>query len=188
MEETIDLYKKRYLEDPCYENYSHLVMANLLSPYEDYVTAIELVEQTYSRYSDKTLVFVAASLAIDWHVEASKWIGIINAFLVDANDKEKAIIYYLNANYIETTLGRKVPEYRKNLEKSIDYSTETYFYNNYRDLANISSGAEKEKWRKNAEKNVFAKLNHKQIQELKEDYFLDPNMWVNEHILGIIRT
>lgn len=178
--------QKEFNENKNYFTLERYVMSELLSPIEDYFNAIDIIKRNSNLNEGLNLYYIAAYLCAEWVYESNDFLEKLNSMIDMVEDKDKAIIYYLNAYYICcTTKDWKTNEkYKYSLLKSIEYSKDVNFVNNRFDLANILKGKEAQSYLKEAMENIEeieskVTLDHKTV-----DYWLSSQRFVDEFILG----
>ena len=115
---------------------------------------------------------------------------MLNLMLDFVEDKDKAIIYYLNANHISCnkTNWNNNEEYKMNLLNSVKYSKSMKFVYNRVKLAYISQKGEAQRYMKEARENIEEIETAKSINLKSVDYWLSSQRYVDEFILGIKLT
>lgn len=178
--------KKDFDKDKSYYTLERYVMSELLSPIEDYFNAIDIIKRNSHLNEGLNLIYIAAYLCAEWMPESREFIEKLNNMIDMVEDKDKAIIYYLNAYYLSCSIKdwKKCEKYRNNLINSIEYSKDIYFVNNRFALANISEGKQALKYLKEASANV-EKVETKDTLKTKSiNYWLSSQRFINEFILG----
>lgn len=178
--------RKKFYEERNYYNLERYVMSELMSPIEDYFNAIDIIKKNSNLNIGLNLYYIAAYLCAEWLSESNEFLVKLNNMMDKVEDKEKAIIYYLNAHALScsSTNWRKCAEYRFFLLKSIQYSKNIRFVNNKLDLANISKGREAENYLKEALINIEQVETKETLKNKTVDYWLSSQRFVNEFILG----
>ena len=182
-------FKKEFQEKNTYLTLERYVMSELLSPIEDYVSAIQIIKENEDLIEGLNLYYIATDLSTMWFCGAEEFLEKLNSIIDTVPDKDKAIIYYLNANYISYNRVEKNlkdnKEYKEFLTKSIECSGDINFANNWLDFARILDGKESqacmEKARANIKKNKQMKANYNETL----DYILSSQSYIDEFILGI---
>lgn len=169
------------------ETFTKYVMSELLSPIEDFRNATELICKYFFEYSALSLTIIGAHLYTEWpEAENGKCLlDILNTMYQCLQPSEQAIVSYLNALRIRKTdsdyLHNK--EYRSHLEESISYDT-PFVYNKYW-YSQIVSKFKARKYLSDARANVQHVMTENELMNIPIEYFIDPQNYINEHILGI---
>lgn len=178
--------KKEFEENNNYHTLERYVMSEMLSPIEDYVKAINLIGENINLSKGLNLYYIAAYLCAEWMPESKEFIEKLNNMIDIVENRDKAIIYYLNAYYLSCSIKewRSCDIYRLNLLKSIDASKSISFVNNRVDLANISKGKEAESYLREAFENVVKVETEETLKTKTIDYWLSSQRFIDEFILG----
>lgn len=178
--------QKKFNEEKNYHTLERYVMSELLSPIEDYINAIDIIKRNSSLNEGLNLYFIAAYLCAEWMPESNEFMEKLNSMIDIVDDKEKAIIYYLNAYYVSCFMEnwKKSKKYRFYLIKSIEYSKNIHFVNNRFDLASISQGKEALNYLKEAIQNVEKVETIETLKNKSVNYWLSSQRFIDEFILG----
>lgn len=179
--------KSEFNKEKNYYNLERYVMSELMSPIEDYCNAIEVIKRNCDLIEGLNLYYIAAYLNSEWKMGANDFLQKLNNELDKVEDRDSAIIYYLNAYNISCTEDnwRKCKEYKINLLKSIQYSKDIGFVNNRYDLAMVSINEEAERYLQEALQNVKNVDEEETINNRTIDYWLSSERFIDEFILGI---
>lgn len=178
--------QREFNEERNYRTLERYVMSELLTPIEDYINAIDIIKRNSNLIEGIDLYYVAAYLCAEWISGANEFLERLNSIIHMVEDKDKAIIYYLNAHAISCSEEnwRKCDKYRDNLVKSIDYSTNYKFVNNRLGLSAISVGEEERNYLKEAIANVEKIETKETLMSKTIDYWLSSQRFIDEFILG----
>lgn len=160
------------------------VMSEILAPIEDFENAINIIRDNYYLYTSGQLLIIGSYLSIKWTVSRNELLEILNLMYDYLPKREKAIVNYLNALKIYTNNKNyaKSEQYRHELTKSIQLNTPFVF--NRCELAEIVNRNEAQKYYKDALNYVEVVSSEQDIHEMSFEHFLDPQLFINEHILG----
>ncbi len=169
-----------------YYTLERYVMSELLSPIEDYISAIEIIKGNEDLIEGLNLYYIATYLSTMWFCGADEFLEKLNSVVDTVSDIDKAIIYYLNADYISysETDKKSNSEYKDYLLKSIQYSSNVNFVNNWLDLARILEGEEARKCMIKARENIEKIDTMEEIKNKPIDYWLTSQRYIEEFILG----
>ena len=162
-------------------------MSELLSPIEDYPNAISIIKKNQNLIEGLNLYYIAVYLSAEWEPESTTYyLKEFNGIIDRVEDKDKAIIYYLNAYYISCSVEnwQKCEKYRFNLLKSVEYSRNIKFVNNWFDLANIVEEKEGQNYLKEAISNVEKVETKETLKNKTINYWLSSQRFIDEFILG----
>ena len=106
------------------------ILFEMQSPIEDYFLAIELLTEKYPESKDIRMAILGAYLSSTWlNFKENSFLELLDEHLAEADNQNKAIIYYLHAYDMYIKCDGKYPrEYSGYLQKSISYS-KLFFYN-----------------------------------------------------------
>ena len=160
------------------------ILFEMQSPIEDYFLAIELLKENYFKSKDLRLAILGAYLSSTWlNFEENVFLAPLDEHLAEADNQNKAIIYYLHAYDMYIKYDGDYPlEYSDYLQKSVSFS-ERFVYNYVR-LSEVTSGKEARVLMEQAISNVETVWNEEQLKKEprtipKYDDFVD------EFILGV---
>lgn len=178
--------QKEFNEDKNCLTLERYVMSELLSPIEDYFNAIDLIRGNSKLIEGLNLYYIAAYLSAELLLESNEFLERLNNIINMVNNKDKAIIYYLNAYSMSCTMNclDKNKNYRCNLLKSIEFSKNNNFVNNRFDFAKILEGKEANNYLKDAFLNVEIVETKETLNSKTINYWLSSQRFVNEFILG----
>lgn len=189
MNDIINLNKTLQMEfykTKAHDIFEQYVMSELLSPIEDYINAMDLVEKYDDLCKGLNLHYIACYLSSTWVGEKNVFLDRLNEVVDMANNEDKAIIYYLNAYHIFNLndYSNLRSKYMENILRSIEYSKDICFVNNRLDYANICPREEAHIFLREAKNNV-QQIETKETLETKGiEYWLSSRRYVNEFILG----
>lgn len=178
--------RRQFSENRNYHTLERYVMSELLSPIEDYANAIDIIQNNCDLCIELNLCYIAAYLCAELAMGTNDVLEKLNSVIDVVEDKDKAIIYYLNAYYLSSSIKkwRECEEYRFNLIKSIEYSKHINFVNNLVDLASISVGQEAQSFLKRALKNIEKVETKESLENKNMTYWLSSQRFIDEFILG----
>ena len=178
--------QKEFNEDKNCLTLERYVMSELLSPIEDYFNAIDLIRGNIKLIEGLNLYYIAAYLSAELLLESNEFLERLNNIINMVNNKDKAIIYYLNAYSMSCTMNclDKNKNYGCNLLKSIEFSKNNNFVNNRFDFAKILEGKEANNYLKDAFLNVEIVETKETLNSKTINYWLSSQRFVNEFILG----
>ena len=166
------------------EDLLQYILFEMQSPIEDYFLAIELLKENYCKNKDLRLAILGAYLSSTWlNFEENVFLAPLDEHLAEADNQNKAIIYYLHAYDMYIKYDGNYPrEYSDYLQKSVSFS-ERFVYNYVR-LSEVTSGKEARVLMEQAISNVETVWNEEQLKKEprtipKYDDFVD------EFILGV---
>lgn len=161
------------------------ILFEMQSPIEDYFLAIELLKENYFKSKDLRLAILGAYLSSTWlNFEENVFLSPLDEHLAEADNQNKAIIYYLHAYDMYIKYDGDYPrEYLDYLKKSISFS-ERFVYNYVR-LSEVVSGKEARVLMEQAISNVETVWNEEQLKKVSKAIFLKYNDFINEFILGV---
>jgi len=160
------------------------VMSEILPPIADYENAVKIIKMNCCLQMSGELLIIGAYLAIKWTYSRNELLEVLNLMYDYFPDRDKAIINYLNALQIYTRDKRykKNNAYWDELSKSIAFNT-PFVYNRCK-MAEIVDRNTAQKYYKDALENVKTVLTEQEIMQLPFEYFLNPQSFIEEHILG----
>ncbi len=185
VEELNEHLRDAYAKTPSMENLERYVMSELLDPIEDFRNAVRIIEQNYSEAVSDSLLMVGAHCASYWPPSAQNALLLaLNRRYLSLSERDKAIVCYLNAYQIQATYPdyRKNEMYRRFLLDSMKYSGP--FVNNRIALAEIVSKEEAKALYGEAVKNVTHVSDMEELKALPDEFWLDPQYYIDEFILG----
>lgn len=160
------------------------ILFEMQSPIEDYFLAIELLKENYFKSKDLRLAILGAYLSSTWlNFEENVFLAPLDEHLAEADNQNKAIIYYLHAYDMYIKYDGNYPrEYSDYLQKSVSFSKR--FVYNYVRLSEVTSGKEARVLMERAISNVETVRDEEQLKKEprtipKYDDFVD------EFILGV---
>lgn len=173
--------KDKFERQKTYKNLERYAMSELLSPIEDYISFMKLVKDYIDILENLDLVFVAADLERMWSNE-SFFLDYLNNQLNYVQDRDRAIIYYLNALKVEDSNKN---DFIKNLKKSIEMSKSFCFVNNKKKLAKVLTGKEKQKILDEIPNNIEKKYTYEDIKKIDIEEWLSVKFYIDEFITGV---
>lgn len=167
------------------ENLIQYILFEIQSPIEDYFYAVELLTENYFKYKDIRIAILGSYLSSTWlFFKENIFLELLDKHLMETDEQNKAIIYYLHAYDIYIKCETKYPKkYSQYLQKSISYSKR--FVYNYIRLAEITNRKESHKLLEQAISNIEKVWTEEELKNLPENFFLDYNNFINEFILGV---
>ena len=171
-----------------YYTLERYVMSELLSPIEDYISAIQIIKENEDLIEGLNLYYIATDLSTMWFCGAEEFLEKLNSIIDTVPDSDKAIIYYLNANYISYNREEKNlkdnKEYKEFLIKSVKYSYDIHFVNNWLDLARLLDGKKSRKYMERARANIEKIETIQTINDAPIECWLSSQSYIDEFILG----
>lgn len=173
-------------ENKNYYTLERYVMSELLSPIEDYINAINIIKENKHLNKGLNLFYIAAYLNSQWFSESNEFLDKLNKMINFVENKDKAIIYYLNAHNLSCSIHnwKECKKYSFNLMKSIEYSKNIHFVNNRFDMSNLLQGKEAIRYLKEANKNVDKVETIETLKSKSINYWLSSQRFIDEFILG----
>lgn len=167
------------------DDFFKYVLLEMQNPIEDYYLAIELLKKEYPKTKDIRIAILGSYLSSTWlSGETNEFIKLLEKHLMEADNQNKAIIYYLLAYDIYMVYDQTFPaNYCNLLQKSI--SCAQRFANNYIRLAEVSDSKEKGILLNKAISSVEKVWNEQELIGLSIDDFLSYQAFVDEFILGV---
>jgi hypothetical protein len=96
-----------------YASFEPYAMSELLSPMEDYLNFLKLVQENYNLLQGYNLIYIAAYLNSMWHVGNKFFMNALNEMEATMSLKDKSIVYYLNALEIKSCEPDNLTEYKQ---------------------------------------------------------------------------
>lgn len=161
------------------------IVSEILPPICDYENAIKIVQENYPTYADYTALIIGAYLFSEWCVGRNELLGELNQIIDGLPEKEKAIVYFLNANHLRHIDENyaKNPAYLHNLIKSTEIQIP--FVRNWLWFSELQTSSEQAKvCISTANNNVQKVYSSQEISELLIEQMATPDFYINEHILG----
>ena len=161
------------------------ILFEMQSPIEDYFLAIDVLKKNYSKSRDIRLAILGAYLSSTWlNFKENSFLRLLDEHLDNADDQNKAIIYYLYAYDIYIKYDGKYPrEYSVYLQKSISYSKR--FVYNYVRLSEVTDRRKARDLMDKAISNVETVWDEEQLKNVPKETFMKYDSFVNEFILGV---
>lgn len=161
------------------------ILFEMRSPIEDYFLAIDLLTENYPKSKDIRMAILGSYLSSTWlNFKKNSFLEILDEHLLDADNQNKAIIYYLHAYDIYIKSDKKYPcEYSDYLRKSIYYSKR--FVYNYVRLSEVTNKREALELINQAVSNVETVWSEEQLKKIPVDVFLNYDNFIDEFILGV---
>lgn len=160
------------------------VMSEILSPIEDFQSAINIIRKNYHKCVNCQLLIIGSFLISSWNFGKNEFLCILNSMHDFLPDKYKAIVHFLNA-YDIIQQDEENMDFNKcysELMKTLDYNIN--FVYNYYHIANLVNAKESVAYYQNALNNVLVVNSEEDIMKLNVEYFLNPESFINERILG----
>lgn len=160
------------------------VISETLPPIADYENAIKIIRNNYKTAFNTTLLIIGCYLLSECFSEKNEMLCILNEIIPFLTKKEKAIVYYLNANHIRTRDNNYKSDgmYKMYLQKSVEVNTPFVFNRVW--LAEISPTETRQKLKSEAVRNIDKVYDFSKIEKLPISVFVEPNFFINEKILG----
>ena len=160
------------------------ILFEMQSPIEDYFFAIDLLTESYSESRDIRLAILGAYLSSTWlNFKENRFLERLDEHLAEADDQNKAILYYLHAYDLYMKCNWKYPqEYSDYLRKSIACSKR--FVYNYVRLSEVSDKGEARALLDRAISNVEAVWDEESLKK-SPTRLPEYDRFVDEFILGV---
>lgn len=167
------------------DNLIKYILFELMNPIEDYFLAINLLKENYPKNEDIRIAILGAYLSSTWlSFEENVFIKFLQEHVTEADNQNKAIIYYLYAYDIYMKCDTEYPiEYLNYLRKSISYSNR--FVYNYVRLSEITDKNESRKLLNQAISNIETVWTEDALKKRNMDSYLNYDSYINEFILGV---
>lgn len=161
------------------------ILFEMQSPIEDYFLAIDLLTENYFKCRDIRLAILGAYLSSTWlNFKENSFLDLLDEHLAEADNQNKAIIYYLHAYDMYIKYDEKYPtEYSYYLKKSISFSKR--FVYNYVRLSEVTDRSEARALIEQAISNVETVWSEEQLKKAPIAITLEYDNFVNEFILGV---
>ena len=181
--------KEEFDKNRTYDSLEKYAMSELLSPLEDYYSFMNKVKENLSLIKNMDLVFVAVDLEQMWTSE-SFFLNYINSKIENASDRDKSIIYYLNAMQIQkdNRNWKKDKSYFNYLKKSVDLSKNFCFVNNRKALSNLLKGKKRQILIEEIPQNIEKVYDDNSVQNIDISELLSAKSYIYEFITGVSQT
>ncbi len=178
--------REEFLKRKDYSSLEKYVMSELLSPIEDYSNAVNIICGNLDLLKGLNLLFIATYLNSEYHLGHDDLLGKLKSSLNDIDDKDKSIIYFLEAYDIicNDKNWRKNKRCLECLSKSIELSSDFSFSRNRFYMAQCAKRSLAKEYAIQALKNVKIKYDKDSLHGLSEDYWLSSQNYIDEFILG----
>lgn len=160
------------------------VISETLPPIAEYENAVKIIRKNYKTAFNTTLLIIGSYLLTECFSEKNEMLSVLNEIMQFLTEKEKAIVYYLNAVQIRARDNNyKSNElYKMYLQKSVEVNTPFVFNRVW--LAQISAPETKRKLKAEAIKNIDIVNDFSEIEKMPVTVFTEPDFFINERILG----
>ena len=161
------------------------ILFEMKAPIEDYFLVIDLLKEEYSKKEDIRIAILVSYLSSTWlGFQENEFLIYLDKHLVEADDQNKAIIYYLMAYDIYIRCDTKYPsEYSTYLRESVAHSKR--FVNNYIRLSEVTNRKEARKLLDQAISNVENIWDEEKLTDISADSIPTYDDFINEFILGV---
>ena len=161
------------------------ILFELQSPIEDPYLAIDLLTENSFTTKDIRLAVLGAYLSSTWlNFKKNSFLALLDRYLADADEQNKAIIYYLHAYDIYMRCDEKYPqEYSGYLRRSISHAKR--FVYNYVRLSEITERGEARTLMDQAISHVETVWSEEQLKKAPAAIFREYDHFVDEFILGV---
>lgn len=114
----------------------------------------------------------------------------INSKIENASDRDKSIIYYLNAMQIQkdNRNWKKDKSYLNYLKKSVDLSKNFCFVNNRKALSNLLKGKKRQILIEEIPQNIEKVYDDNSVQNIDISELLSAKSYIYEFITGVSQT
>jgi len=160
------------------------IMSETIAPIEDYENVVALIRENYQKYTNVELLIIGAYSAMYWTHTDSEMLGILNLMSPFLQDRERAIIHYLNAYKIYMIDGDFI--LRKDeccAELNASELLNIPFVNNKLMMAELAT-QNKQQHYSNALSNVQEVFVKDRNVDVSVEHLLNPQSFINEFILG----
>lgn len=89
------------------------VISELLPPIGDYINAVKLIRENYSKFISFKLLIVGAYISSEWHIGENEMLDILNKMCEYLSPKYQSMVWWLNAHHLQF--------YDRNFESNKDY-------------------------------------------------------------------
>lgn len=180
--------KKTFMADMTTENLERYVLSELLSPIEDYESALRIIHEYIDTYASVNLLIVGANEANYWHVSEYDFLERLISMYHKLEREQQSIINFLIADHIkrEDADYRENAEYRNNLLKSIELSNKFAFANNRIYLADLEMKWYDEDTCNDIISNIKKFFTEESVKNLPLSQFVDISNYIDEYVLGTI--
>ena len=167
------------------EDFLKYILFEMKAPIEDYFLVIDLLKEEYSKKEDIRIAILVSYLSSTWlGFQENEFLIYLDKHLVEADDQNKAIIYYLMAYDIYIRCDTKYPsEYSTYLRESVAHSKR--FVNNYIRLSEVTNRKEARKLLDQAISNVENIWDEEKLTDISADSIPTYDDFINELILGV---
>lgn len=167
------------------EDFLKYILFEMKAPIEDYFLVIDLLKEEYSKKEDIRIAILVSYLSSTWlGFQENEFLIYLDKHLVEADDQNKAIIYYLMAYDIYIRCDTKYPsEYSTYLRESVAHSKR--FVNNYIRLSEVTNRKEARKLLDQAISNVENIWDEEKLTDISADSIPTYDDFINEFILGV---
>lgn len=161
------------------------VLFEIQSPIEDYFLAVDILTDNYFKNRDIRLAILGAYLSSTWFsFKENRFLELLDEHLSEADDQNKAIIWYLHAYDMYIRCDGKYPrEYSDYLQKSISHSKR--FVYNYVRLSEVSEMSKARALLDRAISNIETVWTEEQLKKVPKTVFLKYENFIDEFILGV---
>lgn len=161
------------------------ILFEMQSPIEDYFLALDLLTENYFKSRDIRLAILGAYLSSTWlNFKENSFLELLDGHLAEADNQNKAIIYYLHAYDMYIKCDGKYPgEYSDYLQKSISYSKR--FVYNYVRLSEVADRSKARALLEQAISNVETVWSEEQLKNAPATIFPEYDNFIDEFILGV---
>ncbi len=167
------------------EDFLKYILFEMKAPIEDYFLVIDLLKEEYSKKEDIRIAILVSYLSSTWlGFQENEFLIYLDKHLVEADDQNKAIIYYLMAYDIYIRCDTKYPsEYSTYLRESVAHSKR--FVKNYIRLSEVTNRKEARKLLDQAISNVENIWDEEKLTDISADSIPTYDDFINEFILGV---
>ena len=167
------------------EDFLKYILFEMKAPIEDYFLVIDLLKEEYSKKADIRIAILVSYLSSTWlGFQENEFLIFLDKHLVEADEQNKAIIYYLMAYDIYIRCDTKYPsEYSTYLRESVAHSKR--FVNNYIRLSEVTNRKEARKLLDQAISNVENIWDEEKLTDISADSIPTYDDFINEFILGV---
>lgn len=179
--------REEFLKRKDYSSLEKYVMSEMLSPIEDYPNAVNIICDNLDLLENLNLLYVATYLNSEYCLGHNDLLDKLKSRLNAVDDKNKSIIYFLEAYDIicNDKNWKKNKRCVGNLSKSIELSSDFSFSKNRFYMAQCVKRSLAKDYAIQALKNVRIRYDKESLHGLGEDYWLSSQNFIDEFILGV---
>lgn len=188
VEEYNEFLRQKFERTKTVEDLLKYVVSETLPPIADYDNAIKVIRENKVAYKNSTLLIIGAYLITEWtYDEENDLLNDLVEMQDCLSDQELAIMHYLIANHLCGRQSCRQLTAHQHLLQSMKYKGP--FVNNRLLCAGFFSAHHSvemmdRQMMREALENVVEIHDQKYLDSVTEVYFVEPQNFINEHILG----